>query len=73
LEELSEIEMDTVLRLDPSKEELMLMYRAKRNGIDVKTILEVIINGHTRGDVVRNELIEKLSKAKTEREKISSL
>ncbi len=73
MEELSEIEMDTVLRLDPSKEELMLMYRAKRNGIDVKTILEVIINGHTRGDVVRNELIEKLSKAKTEREKISSL
>lgn len=43
LSELNEIELDTVLRLDPEKEELLLIYRAKRQGIDVKSLLKSIL------------------------------
>jgi hypothetical protein len=43
LNELSEIELDTVLRLDPEKEELMLLYQAKRQGIDIKNMLKSIV------------------------------
>ena len=43
LNELSEIELDTVLRLDPERDELMLLYQAKRQGIDVKNMLKSIV------------------------------
>jgi hypothetical protein len=43
LKELSDIELDTVLRLDPEKEELLLLYKAKRQGIDIKQMLKSVV------------------------------
>lgn len=45
LDELEENELDAVLRLDPDKEELLLMYKAKRQGINVKNMLKSVIKG----------------------------
>ena len=43
LKELSDIELDMVLRLDPDKEELLLLYKAKRQGIDLKQMLKSVV------------------------------
>lgn len=43
LNELNEIEKDTVLRLDPDKEELLLIYKAKKQGISVKELLRSVV------------------------------
>jgi hypothetical protein len=43
LSDLEDIELDTVLRLDPDKDELILLYKAKRQGIDIKSMLKSII------------------------------
>lgn len=43
LSELNEVEQDTVLRLDPAIDTLMLIYKAKREGIDINTLLRTVI------------------------------
>jgi hypothetical protein len=43
LNELSEIELDTVLRLDPDTEILKLLYKAKKNKIDIKKLLNAVV------------------------------
>jgi hypothetical protein len=40
LNELSEVERNIVLRLDPEIEELTLLFKAKRMNIDVKSLLK---------------------------------
>jgi len=43
LSELNDVELDTVLRLDPDKEILVLFYKAKRQGVDVKGLLRSVV------------------------------
>lgn len=43
LNELSDIELDTVLRLDPDKEILMLLYQARKQNIDIKSLLKAVV------------------------------
>lgn len=43
LTELSAIELDTVLRLDPSRETLLLLYKAKEQGVDVQSLLKSVV------------------------------